>query len=605
MIFRSPRAASHDTDAGNAQVAVRRTPMRMAAHGNTMQRLVLLGSGASHIVSNTEAQVLAHTGRLAPVADHAQRIAGATGASSSQVRGLLDALHARGLLQTRDALLEAVGPQAPAKPERIGIITANRPDSALRCAQQLTTAGRAHDNLRPLLVTDDSTGAQARQALRTGLGRLASESDTPIALVDHRIAQALVDALAAELDPPDARQHLGALLIGSQGVGCGANRNTQQLLCAGTAFVSLDDDTLPLFIKPPGASDAPRLGGPADPLAYWLHAHRDDIWQQHAMHALAPDTVHAALLGHAPTAVCDTHTSLDGLDDRGLAALAGGRIRATMTGAAGDCGMHTPGYLLWNDTPSLDRLTADADTYQALRFGRNVVRAATQPVATRGTLFMGACTAYDGLEVLPPFPPRHRNSDGVFGAALCMADPQAWIGHLPLAVRHDPPDQRVTQVDQALTALPGLGSNSLLRLVLHQLPTATTGDGIATGLRRAGFGLRGLCETSPAGFRARLLELAHQQLAAHVRRLEHCLDTRGEHPHWWAADVQAQLDAALAAEDLRPHITSAIGAASFEHAAQAVQDDWSLYAWALTHWPAIWAAARHCNADILRAAQLR
>lgn len=568
--------------------------MRLQPHGHTTQRVTLLGRSHRCVVSSDEARVLTSLGQWASLDAHVQRLTASTGAPASAIRPLLEGLRRQGLLSTREELLGDPAAQSPAPPTRHCVITAARPQTALRCVASLIDVMPDPASAEPVLVTDDSSDAAHREQLRHGLQAMASTSGARFTVVDNAAKRRLVAVLADTLDSRDAPRHLEALLLGGpqSGSRCGANRNTQQLLCAGAAFLSLDDDTVVRFHRLPDAEDRTVLGGQADPLAFRLFAKRQAVWDTHPGQALAPDTLHGQLLGQAPLALADEASGLDTLDDHALAALGAGRVRASMTGAAGDSGMGSPGHLLWADTPSLDRLTADEAHYAECRFQRAVLRAAPRTVITRSPFFMGACTAYDGAQLLPPFPARSRNSDGVFGAALTALDPTAWIGHLPWAVHHDPPASRQTDIATASTALPGLDANNLLRLLMRQL--ADPGphhDPLRDTLPRAAWRLHSLCSGGLPRFGDLLLDLASQQLAAHTRRLERCLDARGEHPDWWARDVQTQLDACLVAHDLRPAMAASMEVPSFEQAIRATLSAWQAYAWALQHWPDIWSSA--------------
>ncbi len=68
-----------------------------------------------------------------------------------------------------------------------------------------------------------------------------------------------------------------------------------------------------------------------------------------------------------------------------------------------------------------------------------VRRCPPTPTLTNDGWFMSGAFAANGAANLPPFPPRHRNADGVWGRVRSAADPGATTLHLAAGLVHDRP----------------------------------------------------------------------------------------------------------------------------------------------------------------------
>ena len=568
---------------------LRRAPMRLLPLGQHEHLVELLVGGTAR-VSNAEAQLLAYCTRFETLDAHTAQFAAGTGADSAQARQLLEALLQAGLLLERGAFFQA-GATAPAATiSTTSIITAHRPQAALRCATSVTETARAAGITCPLLVVDDSDRPEQTAALRGGLVTLAAVNDAPVRFVTRDDKRAWAKRLAQRLAADVPTHVLEDALINQPGQQsrCGTNRNLQQLALPGQSFVSLDDDTLCRFYPTPGAQNAHAVCGFLDPTQTWHHAARDAVWKQHAGHDQHPAVIHAPLIGTGLADWLPESADLNHLSDVALHALTGGRIRASMTGVAGDSGMASGAYLMSQDGPGLDRLLHTEAHYASTRFGRNLLRACMQPIAARGPLFMGTCTAYDNTGELPPYLPIGRNADGVFGVTLQHCDSRAWIGYAPTAIHHDPPEPRPREIDRELAQPGGLHHSNLLCALIHQhQPDIGTP---ANAMVSLGHRLLAVTQDEDA-FAALVRQLAMRNLAAQVRNLEAILDRRGAQPDWWAQDIEALRSTAVQASlDLDAFLFPTLGATPHARFAN-VCSQWRSYGQLLIHWPAIRAAA--------------
>jgi hypothetical protein len=155
-----------------------------------------------------------------------------------------------------------------------------------------------------------------------------------------------------------------------------------------------------------------------------------------------------------------------------------------------------------------------------------------------GRFCMAPCLALDGRAALPPFFPSGRNTDGVFGATLRACFPDAYLGHLPIAVLHSPPSPRRFAVHamRRHALVPEVAD--LIGLCVRALADRHGAAAPADRLRHVGAALRQLGEQHPDDLDAFLrqrLALSLETTLAEVLRIG---EARPE-PAYWADEVAA------------------------------------------------------------------
>ncbi|MBR9814558.1 hypothetical protein GYB61_11960 [bacterium] len=560
---------------------LRRAPLRFLGRTADMH-VAQLYAGGQVVLEAHDADLLASCSSFETLSAHASRYSQHTGANVDGVQQQLLALESRGLLVPLADIRPSGHLAAAPTISATSILTAHRPKTALRCVRSVleTHDKQAHD----LLVCDDSDSASDAQALEDGLLALAAEFDAPIRLLNRTHKRDWLSRIAARESVPASLVEAAVMGLGNQTSRCGANRNAQQLALQGQAFVSIDDDTVCRFHAPPGAAAKPQVSGRIDSTAVWRAETREHIWGAHPAQHCAPASTHAGVTGAAVNHWLPSDTDLNSLGDHALALLSSGRIRASMGGLAGDCGMGGVAYLLWNDGPSLDRMLADKAHYVATRSSRNLLRSTLTPTVTRSPFFMGANTGYDNASLLPPYFPAGRNADGIFGATLTACDPDAWIGHIAVAIAHDPPDDRHTTFEAELDKACTIASNQLLcaMIVRHGNHDGALADNMAA----LGHQLVAVA-CNERRFTNTVRELGVALHCHRLRQLGELFDRRDGQPDYWARDIralQARIHAALG--NLDAHLlTDCIDWAQ-------AQSAWRRYGELLIHWPAIREAAQ-------------
>jgi hypothetical protein len=482
---------------------------------------------------------------FAPLVVHARRGCLALGLPLDQEGWVLDRLRrlaSVGLLvpyRQVEALFDAATCWAPAPVSVVGIPTRDRPDLVARCATDLARSARAAYRSVELVVADGSTRAESQAANHRALEALRETFPGEVRYAGPAERERFVAELIRAGADPDAARF--ALTPGEGDLfAAGANRNLLALHAAGRALLQLDDDTLSRADPVPDPRPGLALTSHPDPTEFWFPR-----WDGPLDESGEPTDVaglHEALLGREVGDCVATAgaADLDGAEAAFFLRLraAGGRVRVTTAGVAGDSGMGATLYFLMARGATRDRVHRSEADYRAVLGGGPILRAVTRPTVTSGSVCMGLNLGLDLRTPLPPFPPVLRNEDGVFGALVQTCCPSAFMGHLPAAVWHLPPAIRTYPPDALDRWADGLRSEHLLLfLVRASAPTAASADE-RRNLRLVGEGLTGLGELPAGEFRAVLRAAAWELIAGMAGQLAGLLKECGEEPGWWAQDVR-------------------------------------------------------------------
>jgi hypothetical protein len=179
----------------------------------------------------------------------------------------------------------------------------------------------------------------------------------------------------------------------------------------------------------------------------------------------------------------DLHAAEPGFDRR--LRLWGGQLRVTMAGVLGDSGIGATGYL-FVDAESQKRLTRSEAEYLAAVRSRQILRCVRRTTISEGTSFLAANLGLDNRSLLPPFMPVQRNSDGLFGRLLRLCFRDAYMGHLPWAVLHDPERPRQQDLEAYWQHIRNVRTPDLMAHLLQASDAPYDGLGDAASLRRLG-----------------------------------------------------------------------------------------------------------------------
>jgi hypothetical protein len=531
--------------------------------------------------------------------------------------------------------------------EAVVMVSANRVDSARRALQGFMDNARRHGRQPEWLLYDDSADPAVGMAYQDMLADLGSKVGTPIGYAGQQRKRAYADALIAMGLPADT---VDFCFFGQPGLGTryGCNRNAMLLDTAGRLVLSLDDDVIcelgslggdpscfagePNGISggPGGVSCGPD-GNPGEPGGHpgkaggvsrvpgGILGHMDLVrtasgdhtefhyfgsvaqaraavhhhdWDYLALHErfLTRSAVECLASGGSVTAA-----QLDDAGDRLVRLLAMGmtRVAVTQMGIAGDSGMGSTFYYLLAQGASRERLLVDEATYQACLHSRALVRRAAGPILCDNPAFMNYAAGFDCRQLLPPYMPMLRNSDGLFGTMLPLLQPDLLFALLPWTVGHEPPEPRQSDVAARLRNATGLSTSDYIALLCRTWPSAwLAGLSVDERFRSLGRYLMELGSLPHGELSDQLVSIHAREKARLLAFLDQLLLDAGGKPDFWARDVQSTIDAI---HDSLPRADSALPAdmSGTDSAARlaAFSDYIRRYGALLAVWPDMIAAA--------------
>jgi hypothetical protein len=500
-------------------------------------------TGRTAVVEPADLNLLAACRTFTPLDAHAHRGCLALGLTLDHegwVRDRLAALAASGLLvpySLVQALIDESAPSTPAPVAVVGIPTRDRPDLLARCAADLARSARDAYRSVELVVADGSARPESQAANRRVLDELRNTFPGEVRYAGAAERERYVAAMVRAGADPDAARF--ALLPDESLFAAGANRNLLTLHAAGRVLLQLDDDMLSRAAVVPDARTGLALTARTDPTEFWfLPGALPTVGELPGTADVAG--IHEALLGRRLADCTAGPPDLDGADATFFLRLraAGGRVRVTTAGVAGDSGMGATAYYLMLRGSSRDRLHSSESHYRAAVSGSPVVRAVTRPTVTAGSVCMAGNLGLDLRTPLPPFPPALRNEDGVFGALVQTCCPSAFMGHLPAAVWHLPPGPPASSPDLLDRWADGVRSELLLIALVRACAPATPSTDERRNLRIQGEGLTGLGNLPAREFYAMIRATAWDLMAGMSGQLTELLEEHGGEPAWWADDVK-------------------------------------------------------------------
>ena len=369
------------------------------------------------------------------------------------------------------------------KVSSLGIVTADRPDECMRAVRSYDANLRLHSQSTNMIVMDDS---HRPNDLEISLREHASSSGRVLRFAGLVEKLAYIEVLSrAGIDADIARF---AILgdVHPDICSIGANRNALLLDTVGECVFSADDDTICELRAHPVPSPGFKLQCSGNPRDSWFYANRESVigekgWANHDLL-----TEHEKMLGRS-AAELSHDAGFDQVDaDRICSDLLyalqteSGVVRVTMSGIIGDSGAYCSNWILWLDGASRRRLGEDHSLFQTALHSRETFGVVQRPTIDHSGFFAATTMALANNELLPPFIPIGRNEDGMFGALLKMAIPNALVGHIPLAVLHAPNHGR------AYVAFPEFRLSDLFLSLFARLHISVTMLSVSTLLRRVG-----------------------------------------------------------------------------------------------------------------------
>ncbi|HLH40590.1 MAG TPA: hypothetical protein VKX39_15675 [Bryobacteraceae bacterium] len=344
--------------------------------------------------------------------------------------------------------------------------------------------------------------------------------------------------------PPDIAR-FGLLGIAGVPRRVGANRNTILLETTGKLFFSADDDTSASTAPSPSAAPGLKFTSSHDPAEIWFHPNRDMALASTAETSIDILRANEDLLGKSLAECCAETVPIntDELPPRMLRHIrsGNGRIALTLPGIAGDSGMGSPRWLGVKGA-TRERLLASHEMYETAFSSRNIVRATGSCTVSSGSFFMSYAAGFDNRELLPPFIPIQRNSDGVFGLTLRKCVENGYIAHLPWSVQHCPSEGRSWSKQELWDSFSTCRVADILILCINSYDFWPGMSDATNRLRMLGNYLEDLAGLSKNEFEEFLRIRMCQQLSRMVSEIEEQLRANQSKPEYWLADVEKYIE---------------------------------------------------------------
>jgi hypothetical protein len=274
-------------------------------------------------------------------------------------------------------------------------------------------------------------------------------------------------------------------------------------------------------------------------------------------------------------------------------------VRASFSGHVGDPGIPTSAYFLFYQGENRRRFTEDEAHYRAVLAARSVFALAPCPAIGDSSTSPGMAMGLDHRELLPPFFPVLHAEDFIYGSVLWQTVGDAFLGHMPFAVRHLPRSGKEILQPSDLSAERRATVFEFAHLIRRIILRHANGESAEPAERMAQLGrhLESLARQPAKDFieylRGQVLELESSKLDHLEEQLRKDTDT----PDWWRDDLQAYLDhvrEALAFDDFDIPYDLKPGRDAPANRA-LIQELFARYGRLLQQWPAMVAAAREID----------
>ena len=568
-------------------------------------------SGAACVLPRFVAGLQPHCDTFRPLHEHAASICERFGLADSDVPGIethLRELAERGMLVSRTSLLDRCAAHVSASHEEqapinsIAIVTSNRPELTSRCLDDCIASGRSSGRNTDLVIFDDSPDPDTRRQYRDMLQSTATREGIEILYAGEEEKRRWVDLLVRDgAGGGLPRPVVQFALFGAEGLTFhdGANRNASLSHTVGETFFSADDDIRFRVAPNPDGTDGLVVTSKGDPTEFRFFPDRASALGAVEFAGDDPLAQHERLLGrHLAACVAGLGASpqldLDGASGRLLTTLQSGkgRVRATMTGLAGDCASSSRSNYLVLEGASYERLTWSEPGYEVLGSTREVVRAAPSWTITDSWFFMTTAVGFDNTEILPPFFPVQRNSDNVFAATLRTCSDDWLIGHVPWVIEHDPAESRGFERNPCKGPCNIYTPDVIMQCIASHSPGPATMHPVDR-MRDLGRHLKDLGALNSDDF-DELLQLARwRRLGSWISLLEKTLALNDDAPHAWKDEVGQCIEEAgesVLREDVAP--ADLVRARGPDQAMAVMQRLVFGFGELLEHWPDICEAAR-------------
>jgi hypothetical protein len=527
------------------------------------------------------------------------------------IEDILNELVQKGLLRSKESFLEALS-NIPAPASRassirsLGWVTRNRPELLKRSVESFID--NCVDNNRSVQykVFDDSPEEQTRERNRRALAELAAAKGAEVLYAGKEEKRDFAELIMRKLGPQGLpKEVLDFALFDPFEIGytVGANSNAFLLATAGELSLLVDDDVVSEYHGSPEAMEGLALSSSTDPTCFRFFTDRTELLEKVEILDLCILEQHERLLGR-PISECLESTPASGTVDVSRVApdfvrqleVNPGKVTITMSGVCGDSGMGSSRMLLGMIGENREALLATEESYRSALVSREVLRVVEFPTLGQGGLLMTMNCGIDNRELLPPFFPVFRGSDGLFSQTMRVCRPGDMIGYLPMACYHDPPESRTNRLEEVWSS--SIRMVDLLSLLVRRVASVETSGTVERNLRELGTYLQRIAESSTSRFMDTLAGLWVEEMSRSIESLEYLLALYDYRPKYWAEHVTAYIDSIKARATSANVVVDDLSNDSDEGKGEILcQELVTAFGKLLYWWPLIWETARSLRSE--------
>ncbi|MCG6188130.1 hypothetical protein [Maribellus maritimus] len=429
--------------------------------------------------------------------------------------------------------------------DTLGWITRDRPDSIKKSVESFIESLNEITQKYNFIVFDDSTVENYNKNKRN-IEFLNKKYQIQIKLVGENERKEFLIKLSKKLENRVPKHVVEYGLMGLNGINhrTGANRNAFLLFTTGKFSLLTDDD---IFCQISKNGDDEKLTITSD-ASYADVSSEFFIGQEELNNKLVfdhhnPVNIHQKLLGHSMGGLIQEYRNqinltriipnyiVDNLNTEK-------KVRITMMGAAGDSGAGSPILKIFVPSNNLVPLISDTDNFLSKMYSRTVLQSHKSLTVGSPRFLLGMNLGFDNTELLPPFHPNFRNSDGIFASVLKKCFSNAYIGHLPYAISHIPPYERPVDVSD-LTSTSSRIPDVLMFSINEFKNTSITVEG---GLKSLGVYLSDISKRSDNSLNE-YFKLVNTNII--ISKINHTEELYKKHKHinkQWAAFVEQRIE---------------------------------------------------------------
>ena len=214
------------------------------------------------------------------------------------------------------------------------------------------------------------------------------------------------------------------------------------------------------------------------------------------------------------------------------------KVQVTMMGAAGDSGAGSPISKVFTSGDNLFQLISDTDNFKAKMYSRTVLQSHKSLTVGPPSFLLGMNLGFDNTNLLPPFHPNLRNSDGIFASVLRKCFDNAYIGHLPYAISHIPPEDRPVDNSDLTSTL--VRVPDVLRFSIDEFTNRT--NTVEEGLKSLGIYLRDISKRPDKDLIEYLGLVNTRLITSKINSAEQLYKKHKHMNNQWAEIVEQSLD---------------------------------------------------------------